>query len=174
MSTTPTALGFGLGNEWVENHCKPLGSVSDSVRIHREPFSYYKIQRTFWWQISTSDFVAFKALTVHCRLMGSYESLKGGATSEAMEDFTGGVTETFDFRQNVPANMFHILDQAYKRCSLMGCSIEVNTHLYISSVILVCSYFFVDCLLSHFYFIDWLPQIIGCVTLFYFSLFCLT
>ena len=193
MSTTPTALGFGLGNEWVEKHCKSLRSVFDSVRIHREPFSYYKIQRhrTFWWQISTPDFVTIKgievperatvkkryhckALTVHCRLMGSYESLKGGATSEAMEDFTGGVTETFDFRQNVPANMFHILDQAYKRCSLMGCSIEVNTHLYISSVILVCSYFFVDCLLSHFYFIDWLPQIIGCVTLFYFSLFCLT
>ena len=68
--------------------------------------------------------------------MGSYESLKGGATSEAMEDFTGGVTETFDFRQNVPANMFHILDQAYKRCSLMGCSIEVKN-------------FLIDCLPCH-------------------------
>ncbi len=58
--------------------------------------------------------------------MGSYESLKGGATSEAMEDFTGGVTETFDFRQDVPGNMFTIMQKAYERNSLMGCSIEVS------------------------------------------------
>ena len=61
------------------------------------------------------------------RLVGSYEALKGGATSEAMEDFTGGVTEVFDFRQDVPANIWQIMRRAYDRDSLMGCSIEVNT-----------------------------------------------
>lgn len=64
------------------------------------------------------------ALTV--RLHGSYESLKGGSTSEAMEDFTGGVTEMFDMKENVPANLFQIMLKASERNSLMGCSIDVS------------------------------------------------
>jgi len=59
-------------------------------------------------------------------LHGSYESLKGGSTSEAMEDFTGGVTEMFDMKQNVPANLFQIMMKAHERNSLMGCSIDVS------------------------------------------------
>ena len=62
---------------------------------------------------------------VYSRLSGSYEALKGGSTSEAMEDFTGGVTEMYDFRQNLPANLFHIMQKGFDRSSLMGCSIEV-------------------------------------------------
>jgi len=60
------------------------------------------------------------------RLHGSYETLKGGSTSEAMEDFTGGVTEMFDMKQNVPANLFQIMMKAHERNSLMGCSIDVS------------------------------------------------
>ena len=60
------------------------------------------------------------------RLNGSYEALKGGSTSEAMEDFTGGVCEFFDFRQSIPPALFKIMLKAYDRNSLMGCSIEVN------------------------------------------------
>jgi len=43
-----------------------------------------------------------------------------------MEDFTGGVTEMFDMKQNVPANLFQIMTKAHERHSLMGCSIDVS------------------------------------------------
>ena len=57
---------------------------------------------------------------------GSYEALSGGSSSEAMEDFTGGICENFNFRkEGVPRNMFIVLKKAFDRASLMTCSIEV-------------------------------------------------
>ena len=59
------------------------------------------------------------------RLHGSYEALKGGTTSEAMEDFTGGLSELYELN-NAPQNLFKIMLKAHERSSLMSCAIEVG------------------------------------------------
>ena len=69
--------------------------------------------------------IFIKQNSVH-RLFGSYEALKGGSSSEAMEDFTGGITEVYDLRQNLPSNFYDIMAKSLKRKSLMGCSIDVS------------------------------------------------
>lgn len=44
---------------------------------------------------------------------------------EAMEDFTGGVAETFLTRE-APQDLYAILEKALKRGSLLGCSMDVS------------------------------------------------
>ncbi|MBZ3879390.1 Calpain-9 [Sciurus carolinensis] len=61
----------------------------------------------------------------YAKLNGSYEALKGGSTVEAMEDFTGGVAETFLTRE-APQDFYAILGKALKRGSLLGCSIDIR------------------------------------------------
>uniref|UniRef100_A0A4W4FY08 Calpain-3 n=1 Tax=Electrophorus electricus TaxID=8005 RepID=A0A4W4FY08_ELEEL len=59
----------------------------------------------------------------YAKLHGSYEALKGGNTLEAMEDFTGGVTEFYEIT-DAPKEMYNIMKKALDRGSLMGCSID--------------------------------------------------
>uniref|UniRef100_A0A4W6DNL7 Calpain-2 catalytic subunit n=1 Tax=Lates calcarifer TaxID=8187 RepID=A0A4W6DNL7_LATCA len=62
----------------------------------------------------------------YAKVNGCYEALSGGSTTEGFEDFTGGIAEVHELRSPSP-HLFHIIQKALARGSLMGCSIDITS-----------------------------------------------
>ncbi|KAK1875933.1 Calpain-2 catalytic subunit [Dissostichus eleginoides] len=62
----------------------------------------------------------------YAKVSGSYEALSGGSSLEGFEDFTGGISESYDLKE-APPSLFHIMRRGLRLGSLMGCSIDVST-----------------------------------------------
>ncbi|ETN80710.1 calpain family cysteine protease [Necator americanus] len=62
----------------------------------------------------------------YAKLYGSYENLEGGTTAEALEDFTGGLTEFYNLRKTDKSTILAMMIRGFQMGSLFGCSIDVQ------------------------------------------------
>ncbi|XP_006130420.1 calpain-3 isoform X2 [Pelodiscus sinensis] len=85
----------------------------------------YNNQLVFTKSSQRNEFWSALLEKAYAKLHGSYEALKGGNTTEAMEDFTGGVTEFYEIK-DAPKDIYKIMKHASDRGSLMACSIDDN------------------------------------------------
>uniref|UniRef100_A0A8C5TZF5 Calpain 8 n=1 Tax=Malurus cyaneus samueli TaxID=2593467 RepID=A0A8C5TZF5_9PASS len=81
-----------------------------------------------FWQYG--DMLLEKA---YAKLNGSYEALAGGSTVEGFEDFTGGISESYEL-QRAPSNLYQIIQKALRAGSLLGCSTDITATAEIEAI----------------------------------------
>ena len=60
----------------------------------------------------------------YAKLHGSYEALRGGTTSEALVDFSGGCAEHYDLKEENTKEILNMMIKAFEKCSMLACSID--------------------------------------------------
>lgn len=76
----------------------------------------------------------------YAKFYGSYELLKGGFTSEAMVDFSGGIIECYYLKNSIPSNFFRLIQKALQDNAMIGASIGSKNRESIPSNGLVSSH----------------------------------
>ena len=60
----------------------------------------------------------------YAKLHGSYEALRGGTTSEALVDFSGGCAEHYDLKEENTKEILNMMIKAFEKSSMLACSID--------------------------------------------------
>ncbi len=58
-------------------------------------------------------------------MCGNYEKLEGGNSADGMVDLSGGITRVILLKEKTPTDLFAKMQQAFQKCSLLGCGIQV-------------------------------------------------
>ena len=109
-------LSFWYYGQWIEV------VVDDLLPTRNGELIYMRSQ-------SKNEFWSALLEKAYAKLHGSYASLKGGLTVEAMVDFTGGCSEIFNLSEP-PKELFTIMEKAFNRHSMMACSLEPDPRVF--------------------------------------------
>ncbi|OQV14025.1 Calpain-B [Hypsibius exemplaris] len=85
----------------------------------------YQGKLMFLHSPDNSEFWSALLEKAYAKVNGSYENLKGGTASEAMEDFTGGLSEFYELNK-APTNLFSLMEKSFQLGAMMSCSIEAT------------------------------------------------